>query len=994
MSIFSSALINADLLATCHSLGSWDQKEYIKEPDCLESIKDLIRFLRRDDDTHDIRRQLGIIRVLETDLLPLLKYYPNENALFEVNLRILVNITNPALLLYHEELPEEKTTRNQYLEVVGHLQVYKQAFVDAKVWAVLTKRLGDLLQLTWEQRQEEDKTMIERILILVRNILHVPANPTEEKRTDDDVSVHDQILWSLHQSGMEDLLLYIATSEEEDQFCFHILEIISLMFREQKAEQLALCGSTRPESEKEKDIKELMNIRDQEKAEKKVNQLKLSGRHSRFGGTFCVRNVKSVSDRDLICHRILADNQFLDFDQGKAFRKKPKNRRPQQDFDVTRRSTLSIRLFLRDFCVEFLNSAYNSLMSSVKDNLSRQRAQAHDETYYLWAMRFFMEFNRLYAFNVSFVSETVSIQVFHYIHTQLEKYYEMMMTDKRKMALWSRRIHLALKAYQELLMTLAVMDKSQEEAVQKSAKIMKGNIFYMVEYRDLLLTLLMHYDEIKLPRSYLKDLVETTHVFLRMLEHQSHNNSHLIVQNKKKRSRKNKNKKKAKSDIIKSQQPSEDQLEKQWEDVSVDLSAVLRGDRTITGDVTPFDAASEKSLEDQKGDVVKKIQRALQENNAADSVALYRAARELWPEGNVFGTSNMKPEEEFMALREIFFTSIPGSETQTVERTAEETDDESEEEDDAQTRVVVTEQEFSFNDFIKRFATTKVVQSYVTLLSDYQKNTPHTNHCIVKMLHRIAWDRRMYGLLFQASAFRIFQNILHDPQRHEASSVKELARFAKFVVEKFFECAQKNKKVFMEMLFWKSSREVYEIQEGYGSFDKKQSARVLWTEEQEDELRGLYEQYKDVREGDKDVADLIVDNLIDDTKTRRQVIRHLKHLELIKDLKELCHKPTRTRVLIDWREEEEAELRQLYSQFRDTTDILGRILENLTVKRPRHRVVEKMLQMGLVNDRQQLRKKRVRKTGDKKQRKSKSKSEANDSDNDEKRLKKNSFKTR
>ncbi|XP_022243537.1 protein timeless homolog [Limulus polyphemus] len=689
MNTSDTALINADLLATCHSLGSWDQKEYIKEPDCFEGIKDLIRFLRRDDDTHDIRRQLGTIRVLETDLLPLLKYYPNDSALFEVNLRLLVNITNPALLLYHEELPEEKTTRNQYLEVVGQLQVYKQAFADAKVWAVLTKRLGDLLQLTWEQRQEEDKTTIERILILVRNVLHVPANPTEEKRTDDDVSVHDQILWALHLSGMEDLLLYIATSEEEDQFCFHILEIISLMFREQKAEQLALTGSARPQSEKEKDIKELTNIRDQEKAEKKINQLKLSGRHSRFGGTFYVRNVKSVSDRDVICHRILTDNQFLDFDQGKAFRKKPKNRRPQQDFDITRRSTLSIRLFLRDFCVEFLNSAYNSLMFSVKDNLSRQRAQAHDETYYLWAMRFFMEFNRLYSFNVSFVSETVSIQVFHYIHTQLENYYEMMMTDKRKLVLWSRRIHLALKAYQELLMTLAVMGKSPEEAVQKSAKIIKGNIFYMVEYRDLLLTLLMNYDEVKLPRSYLKDLVETTHVFLRMLEHQSHNSSHLIVQNKKRRSRKNKNKKKAKSDITKSQQPSEDQLEKEWEDVSGDLSAVLQGHKRITSDVTPFDAASEKSLEDQKGDAVIKIQRVLRENNAAESVALYRAARELWPEGNVFGTSNMKPEEEFMALREIFFTSIPGSETQNTERTAEESNQEVDDEEEEEGRDTV-----------------------------------------------------------------------------------------------------------------------------------------------------------------------------------------------------------------------------------------------------------------------------------------------------------------
>lgn len=33
----------------------------------------------------------------------------------------------------------------------------------------------------WEQRQEEDNLLIERILLLVRNVLHVPADPFEEK---------------------------------------------------------------------------------------------------------------------------------------------------------------------------------------------------------------------------------------------------------------------------------------------------------------------------------------------------------------------------------------------------------------------------------------------------------------------------------------------------------------------------------------------------------------------------------------------------------------------------------------------------------------------------------------------------------------------------------------------------------------------------------------------------------------------------------------------
>ncbi len=33
----------------------------------------------------------------------------------------------------------------------------------------------------WEQRAEEDNLLIERILLLVRNVVHVPADPYEEK---------------------------------------------------------------------------------------------------------------------------------------------------------------------------------------------------------------------------------------------------------------------------------------------------------------------------------------------------------------------------------------------------------------------------------------------------------------------------------------------------------------------------------------------------------------------------------------------------------------------------------------------------------------------------------------------------------------------------------------------------------------------------------------------------------------------------------------------
>lgn len=44
----------------------------------------------------------------------------------------------------------------------------------------------------------------------------------------------------------------------------------------------------------------------------------------------------------------------------------PKRRQAAQELSVHRRSVLNVRLFLRDFCSEFLENCYNPLMGAVK----------------------------------------------------------------------------------------------------------------------------------------------------------------------------------------------------------------------------------------------------------------------------------------------------------------------------------------------------------------------------------------------------------------------------------------------------------------------------------------------------------------------------------------------------------------------------------------------------------------------------------------------------
>ncbi|CAH2229665.1 jg20407 [Pararge aegeria aegeria] len=406
-----SSLLSAELSATCNALGTFNKKtgKYLIDDFTLNTVKDLIRYLRRDGEDHEIRRHFGQTKVLQTDLLPMLIDHWERDELFDVTLRLIVNLTNPALLLYREEVPTERSARHNYLQILSHLQSYKEeAFTKVETWQLFAKKLAKILEIDWSERDEETGLIIERILILIRNVLHVPADLDKERRPENDASIHDQVLWALNQAGILDIILYMS-SENEKQYFMHILEIISHLLREQNPTSLADAALQRSVDEKLRDDQELLMIRMSENKERlnKVKQYSAT-RHSRFGGTYVVQNMKSISENELISLKPLNKISNLDFSGSKKTKLvKPKNRRPVESGFLERRSAFAIRLFLKEFCIEFLNSSYNPLMHYVKDVLVRAKAQQNDESYYLWAVKFFMEFNRGHNFQVGLVSVTV-----------------------------------------------------------------------------------------------------------------------------------------------------------------------------------------------------------------------------------------------------------------------------------------------------------------------------------------------------------------------------------------------------------------------------------------------------------------------------------------------------------------------------------------------------------------------------------------------------------
>ncbi|XP_072775771.1 protein timeless homolog isoform X3 [Taeniopygia guttata] len=947
-------MMNCELLATCSALGYLEGDVYHREPDCLESVKDLIRYLRHEDESRDVRQQLGAAQILQNDLLPILVQYPQEKVLFDAVIRLMVNLTQPALLCFGK-VPADATSRHHFLQVLSYLQAYKEAFASEKVFVVLSEKLYNLLQLDWEQRQEEDTLLIERILLLVRNVLHVPPDPTEEQQgVDGDASVHDRVLWALHISGMDDLLKFLASAQVEQQWALHVLEIISLMFRDQSPEELAALGQGTAGAEHREDTQELETLRQRELAEKRSRALQRPSRHSRFGGSYVLQGVKSIGDRDVVFHKGLHNLKSYSHDLGKEPRRLPRHRRAAPEAEPSRRSARNVRLFLRHFCQDFLEGCYNRLMLLVKDQLVREKAQQHDETYYLWATAFFMAFNRLHGFRPELVSETVGVRAFHFIEQNLTTYYEMALMDKKEATTWARRMHLALKAYQELLRTVQEMDRSPEQAVRDSSQVIKSNIFYVMEYRELFLTLFRKFDETKQPRSFLRDLVETAHLFLRMLERFCRGRANLVVQSKRVRRKKKKKPHVAEGTVP----PSAAELERLWEGLAPQLQACLEGEVPLPEDTVPFDAASETPVEEQRAEALLRIQECLRDSRVPQALQLLRSAREVWPEGDVFGSADVGPPEETQLLREILVAALPGHAPAEPEEEPEEEEEEGEEEE-AQT-LQVSEKEFNFLDYLKRFACAPVVRALVLLLRGYAGNSARTNHCAARLLHRLARDLRMEPLLFQLSLFALFHRLLSDPA---AAAHQELVTLAKFILGKFFALAATNKKAFVELLFWKSPAIVCEMTKGYSSLQEGEGPTLSrvppWTPQQEQELRELYWKYKEVEGGD--IIAAILAHLPPPGRTRRQVVKQLVRMGLASSAKDFPRERKGTSIVL-WTQEQEEELTRLFEEFQGSDDVLGNILKHLTARRSRARVVEKLLGLGLVAERKELYKKRRRKS--------------------------------
>lgn len=71
----------------------------------------------------------------------------------------------------------------------------------------------------------------------------------------------------------------------------------------------------------------------------------------------------------------------------------------------------------------------------------------------------------------------------------------MIGSDKKNGVLWGRRLHIAVEVYRELLLSLQTLEKIDNSKGKALFKMLQNNVFYVLEYREIVLHILINYNE-------------------------------------------------------------------------------------------------------------------------------------------------------------------------------------------------------------------------------------------------------------------------------------------------------------------------------------------------------------------------------------------------------------------------------------------------------------------------------------------------------------------
>ncbi|OMO53292.1 Timeless protein [Corchorus capsularis] len=194
------------LSGICANLGILEEDEitkqmvYTKDDHCLDALKDLLRFLRRDDpQTRDVFKQVCRWNIVSKNLIPIIEYCQNDRMLVLNAVKILVFLSMP--------VEPSSTDIPQQIEYLWNM---KFSLTNSDAVAVIVSLLeGPLENLEYEVFTEDDWKLVQLVVTLFRNFLAIQEFSLLQK-AGQFLSLRDRFLELLFRENVMDLIIVIT----------------------------------------------------------------------------------------------------------------------------------------------------------------------------------------------------------------------------------------------------------------------------------------------------------------------------------------------------------------------------------------------------------------------------------------------------------------------------------------------------------------------------------------------------------------------------------------------------------------------------------------------------------------------------------------------------------------------------------------------------------------------------------------------------------------
>lgn len=781
------------LSSICGGLGIIEEDDdgnpigYSKGEYCLDNLKDLLRFMRRDDpEKREVFKQVCKWNVAGKDLIPIIEHCQEDSNLVLNAVKTLVFLTMPI-----------EPASNDIPQQIEYLWGLKTAVTLSNAVPVIVALLETPLEnLENESFTEDDWKLVQLVLTFFRNTLAIQDISTQQKvggSATQFLSLRDRFLKLLFQENVMDLILVLSQHAggphgylRQDNLL--LLETFFYIFKGQEPELIAktyLKGS-KVDGGAETSVDGLRYIMEEEREKRKLARLCNLNCYSQFSGTF-TRLTLDGSKALFKGNPCSSANALL-----KA-NKNPRgpSKRTMWDHGELLATNNEILKLLYDFIIQFLTGGYNVLMQSVREDIDKdhQEIENGDVIIFFQVARFVTSFqyhkflilmpsvdfdneasvtrdgSTLFKGNICGpIAETLNESMFQLVVSKWRNAFDgLKMTNDYKF----------LSAAGSLMKTLIrildlVLKQSPEDAQElQIARILLYKLFYDQTEEGMtqfLLNLIKSFDTHKQSKSDLANLVETIHVVLQLMENLQARGTLRV--SKKSRKRRMKTAMNSKNDNA--SEPSVDNSTAQNEvggstcEESVDANVPSR-EKLINHDCD--------GEEDSRNPV-----------QVAEPVISESKPLNLGSNESEMGRTNRNDTNDDLYLG---------------------TDDSSGDEQPA----LIDEVDFKVSSLVSAFANNTIIRNLCWLLKFYKSNSISTNHYIISMLERICDDLELSPMLYQLSFLTIFYDILDEQKSKPVKEYENVVTFLTTLIRKMLRKMKSYPFLFVEVLFWKTRKE-------------------------------------------------------------------------------------------------------------------------------------------------------------------------------------------